>query len=197
MKKLCMMICVSLLLTACGGGAGTNSGSTGGSGGATAKMEVTVYGKSYSFTPKTGVLTLSQTGAMGDKESYGEYGISFGSMELKVAEDNRKPLTATEDVRLFFKVARRRGTDRKMPVEAETFPGNGSWPHLNDASVTTFDGNREIESWGHEAPNNQRQGDIKITKVEGDMATGEVDLKFGDKISIKGPFTVKVLPPSY
>lgn len=196
MKKLLLLICAGLLFTACGG-AGTNSTSTGGSTSAPAKMEVTVYGKSYTFAPKTGVLTLSQTGAMGDKESYGEYGISFGSMELKTPEDNRKPLTAAEEVRLFFKVARRRGTDRKMPVEVETFPGNGSWPHLNDASVTTFDGNREIESWGHEAPSNQHKGEIKITKIEGDTATGEVDLKFGDKISIKGPFTVKVLPPTY
>jgi hypothetical protein len=185
MKKLLVMILASLLLAACGG-AGTGSGSKSGP----QKIELTVYGKTQTFEPKTGMMTVGQTGS---DETYGEYGIHLGNVELKTSEDVNKTLTSTEDVRLSFALARKQGTDRKTPVAVETFPVNGHWPHINDASVKTFDGNRMVESWGHEAPNMDWKGEVKITAVNGDMVSGEVDLKFGDKISIKGPFTVKVL----
>lgn len=194
MKKLCLVICVSLLFTACGG-AGTNSGSAGGSAGsAPAKMEITVYGKTQTFEPKIGMIEISQTGSDGGADTYGEYNVFLGNVEMK-EEIFNKPLTSAEDVRLLFALARKKGTGRKTPMEAETFPVNGQWPLINDAMVKTFDGNRTIDSWGHEAPNNQWKGEVKITAVNGDVATGEADLKFGDKISIKGPFTAKVKPP--
>lgn len=193
MKKTFVTFIACLLLSGCGG-AGSNSNSDVSKPSEPPKMTLTVYGKTQSFEPKTGMLTIGQTGSPDSEDRYAEYGINFGSIPLNSSADVNKPQTSTEDVRLLFAVARKRKTDRNSPVEAETFPANGSWPHLNDAQFKIFDGTRTIESWGHEAPSQDRKGWIKITAVNGDLVSGEVDMSFGDKITVKGPFTVKVQP---
>jgi hypothetical protein len=195
MKSLCLIVCLSILVAVALAGCGKNANSNDTPGAsAPRKVDVTAYGTTKSFEPKGGLVVRSQSGGADDRN--GSYQIMLSNTELASAEDFRKPVSSADAVRVLFLVQRKKKTDKTSPAEVETFAVNGSWPHLDDTQIRTFDGSREVESWEHEAPSQDRKGEVKITAVNGEIVTIEADLKFGDKISIKGTFTAKVLPPS-
>lgn len=192
-RSLLSLICFATTLTIFGCGGSKNSVNSTGTSGAL-KVEVTAYGTTRSFEPKGGLIVRSQSGGVDDRN--GSYQIMLSNTALSTPADFRKPVTAADDVRVLFLVQRKKKTDKTTPAEVESFPANGSWPHLDDTQIRIFDGTREVESWEHEAPSQDRKGEVKIIAVNGETVTVEADLKFGDKLSIKGTFTAKVLPPN-
>lgn len=197
MKTLCLIACLALAVAVAVSGCSksANSNEPGGAGGnGPRKMEVTAYGGAKSFEPKGGLIVRSQSGGVNDRN--GSYQIMLSNTEIATPADFRKSLSAADAVRVLFLVQRKKGTDKTSPIEVETFKIGGSWPHVDDTQIRTFDGSREVESWEHEAPPQDRKGEVKITAINGDTVTVEADMKFGEKMSIKGTFTAKVLPPT-
>lgn len=195
MRSLALIVgfCLALAVGLSGCGKPVNTNDAGGSP-APPKAELNTYGKTRSFEPKPGLIYRSEEGGVDNRN--GTFQIMLSNSALNTPDDFRKAAAGADDVRILIVAQRKKGTDKATAPAVESFPANGSWPHIDDAQFRIFEGGREMESWGHEAPSQDRKGEVKITAVNGDTVTLQIDLKYGDKISLKGTFTAKVLPPA-
>jgi hypothetical protein len=101
-----------------------------------------------------------------------------------------KTLSSEDQLRVVFSLVGDQGTTDKSPLKAGTYSAKADkFMKVEDVAVVSRQGSADNKVW---LERSALTGDAKVNSVSGDRITGEVDLTSG-AISIKGPFTAKIL----
>jgi hypothetical protein len=189
LKRLLIVIFVSLLLTACGA-AGLGTGA--------AKLDVKVGGKDSTLNVKSGAVSygnvISTSPGKPNIQTFA-HTIYIANYELDTTTLAwmRKPLTAPDQMRVDLQLTGEEGTKDDSPFKVGTYSAKADkFNGVRFVRVNAFADGKQTEtdfdtSFSHEKVN----GEVKITSVTADTLSGEVNLTEGDK-SIKGTFTAKL-----
>jgi len=114
------------------------------------------------------------------------YDLDGGNFALTL----NKPLTADDQVRVVFSLVGDQGGNDKTAVKAGTYSAKADkFMKVEDVAIVSRKAGTDNTGW---LDRSTLTGDAKVTSVSGDTISGEVDLTSG-AMSIKGPFTAKVL----
>lgn len=195
MKKLCLMICVSLLFTACGGsGAGTNTSAVP----EEPKLTYTLNGKSGPVDPKAGYYATSTIATLIEVNGKSEPGkiprYTFYFANFKLDKNNIfNSMTSPEQVRVLFTLEGLPGGDENTPLKAGTYPAKappGALNYDNHATaIFVVENGKEKDYRAERVKYGNTIGEVKITSVEGDKVTGEIDINVDNQMALKGSFT--------
>ena len=140
------------------------------------------YAVTKSFTDTSNKITMSSAYRV-DAANYDLDAANF-AMTLD------KPLTADDQVRVDFSLIGEQGTNEKTALKAGTYSAKADkFMKVETVGITSRKGGADNKVWFDRST---LTGDAKVTSVSGDTITGEVDLSSGE-MSIKGPFTAKIL----
>lgn len=193
MRKILLIICVGLFLTACGGGGGTNSASNGTgtapkTESAPTKFMAKVGEKEYSFDIKDAVIwngSLPYFGEDGKQMKQGEHNIILGSYDFE-GEPGRT--VKAGQTKVVVKLSGEIGTEEAPNLKVGTYStGKNGAMTVSSNNILIFDGSKEVqnyETYGF-------SGEVKIISVEGDSVKGEIDIKTAKQLC-KGTFTAKI-----
>jgi hypothetical protein len=114
-------------------------------------------------------------------------------MDTTSALTMRKPLTATDQMRVELQLTGEDGTKTDSPFKLGTYSAKADkFNHVRSIRVATFaDGKETITTFDTMGLTPKADGEVKLTAVSADSISGEVNLTDGDK-SIKGTFTAKL-----
>jgi len=194
MKNLLIILCVSFLLTACGG-AGTNSTTNGTSSKtdtSSTKFTAKVDDKDYSFDIKDGLVTNGSLPHMdkdGKQMKQGEHYIILGSYNFE-----GEPGRTLKDgqIKAVIRLNGELGTEDAPKLKAGTYSGGKIAPMtIADFSIVVFQDGKEVQNYSAKFPAVEHIGEVKITSVEGDTVKGEANITAGGKWTVKGAFTAK------
>jgi hypothetical protein len=194
MKKIFLILALSLFFTGCGAGAG---------GGVTAsapKLDVKVGGKSVTLDVKSGMVDMSEMVATAPgkpdlKTFLHKIYVANFEMDTSGVAWMNKPLTAPEQVRVQIDLLGEAGTTKESPFKVGTYPAQADKTSgVRSVTILTFDGAKQADARFNSLmgyADKKAAGEVRITAVTADTVSGEVDLTEGDK-SIKGNFTAKL-----
>ena len=213
-RTLGLVIVAASLLTACGA-AGTSTGpNTGINSGTTSSkpaFEIKIDGKDvpmeiksawqagndYSeFSGPGGKVTLT-TGLQEFALRNYEYDPKKNYGVIKMSNEK---LTAPGQILVSFALWDEKGTtDRKTPLKPATYTSDHKDSmSLSNLQVYIFgEGKDQLEGLSFSGGTSNK-GEVKITSVTGDTATGEIDVNGqsnGKEFSVKGKFTAKIYRP--
>lgn len=204
--KYTVLFLIALFLMACSGGTTNNSSSTASNGGTATKpqtsasedkIEMTLDGKTSTLNLKQGAILVMQQNSTGP-DSMTQFQMHIATFEISKTDEAIRPLTTDGETRIMLEVYGKRGTTRDTPLAKETFPANvagstNDYASFGSVSITTFADGKEVKKTPIDFLNLKRNGEIKFTEVNGDVVKATVDLTIGDKLTLKGNFTVKVM----
>ncbi|MBX7174674.1 MAG: hypothetical protein K1X72_27105 [Pyrinomonadaceae bacterium] len=187
MKKLILILSLTLFFTACGGL------------GFTVKYD----GQQIPFEAKSSWITSQGANFGGkfegekDKHALRWLALRNFDYEVKSPYDTEGNPTADGQVKLFFSLHEDSGTNPQTPIKVSTFSGGNDGPmSLEFVNVHIFR-NGKVESFpvSLSGQGNRKDSEVKITSVSDDTVTGEVNInvKAKDKdLIVKGTFTAKI-----
>ncbi len=191
MKKVFIAVFATLCLTACGAAGG---------GASAPKLNVKVGGKDLTWNVKSGAVYRSDMvstapGKPDIKTSAHTIYVANYDMDTTGVAWMRKPLTAPDQVRVDIQLRGEGGTTKDSPFKVGTYSAQADKVNgVYLAKIITFADGKQMETsfnslmgYGDKHAN----GEVKITSVNADTISGEVNLTEGDK-SIKGTFIAKL-----
>ena len=100
------------------------------------------------------------------------------------------PMPADDSIRVMFSLVGEEGTKENSPLKAGTYSAKADkYMKVETVGIVTRKGGTEIKNWFDRSTLN---GEVKVTSVSGDSASGDIDVTAGDS-TIKGSFTAKIL----
>ena len=100
------------------------------------------------------------------------------------------PMPGDDSVRVMFSLVGEEGSKETSPLKAGTYSAKAEkYMKVETVGVVTRKGGTDIKNWFDRSTLN---GEVKITSVSGDSASGEIDVTAGQN-TIKGSFTAKIL----
>ncbi|MDX6306590.1 MAG: hypothetical protein QOI77_3559 [Blastocatellia bacterium] len=134
------------------------------------------------FTDTSGKITT----AASYRVYVANYDLDAGNFALTLD----KPLSSEDQARVVFSLVGDQGTTDKSPLKTGTYSAKADkFMKVEDVAVVSRKGSADDKVW---LERSALTGEAKVNSVSGDTITGEVDLTSG-AISIKGPFTAKIL----
>jgi hypothetical protein len=101
-----------------------------------------------------------------------------------------KPLTADDQVRVFFSLIGDEGTNDKSTLKVATYSAKAEkYGKAESAGIVARKNGADVKSW---LDRSMLTGEVKVTSATADEINGDVNLSSGDT-SIKGSFTAKIL----
>src|SRR4030081_1311867 len=179
------LIALAVSLAACGKGAGGNS----------RQLKAPVTGDKVMPVKSGYAFAVTKTftdtsGKISTAPSYRVYAANYDLDGGNFALTLNKPLTADDQVRVVFSLVGDQGGNEKTAAKAGTYSAKADkFMKVEDVAIVARKAGTDNTGWFDRST---LTGDAKVTSVSGDTITGEVDLSSG-AISIKGPFTAKIL----
>jgi hypothetical protein len=100
------------------------------------------------------------------------------------------PMPADDSIRVMFSLVGEEGTKENSPLKAGTYSAKADkYMKVETVGIVTRKNGTEIKNWFDRAALN---GEVKVTSVSGDSASGDIDVTAGDN-TVKGSFTAKIL----
>jgi hypothetical protein len=100
------------------------------------------------------------------------------------------PMPAEDSIRVMFSLVGEEGTKENSPLKAGTYSAKADkYMKVETVGIVTRKNGSEIKNWFDRSTLN---GEVKVTSVSGDLASGDIDVTAGDN-TIKGAFTAKIL----
>lgn len=100
------------------------------------------------------------------------------------------PMPADDSIRVMFSLVGEEGTKENSPLKAGTYSAKADkYMKVETVGIVTRKSGTDIKNWFDRSTLN---GEVKVTSVSGDSASGEIDVTAGQN-TIKGSFTAKVL----
>jgi len=100
------------------------------------------------------------------------------------------PMPGDDSIRVMFSLVGEEGTKENSPLKAGTYSAKADkYMKVETVGIVTRKGGNEIKNWFDRSTLN---GEVKLTSVSGDSASGEIDVTSGAG-AIKGSFTAKIL----
>jgi hypothetical protein len=122
--------------------------------------------------------------------TYNVYAANYELDSANFGMGLNKPLTADDQVRVMLNLVGDEGTKEDAPLKAGTYSAKAEkYMKVETVGTVTRKGGTETKNW---LDRSSLTGEVKITSVSGDTASGEIDVTAGDS-SIKGSFSAKIL----
>jgi hypothetical protein len=100
------------------------------------------------------------------------------------------PMPADDSTRVMFSLVGEEGTQENSPLKAGTYSAKADkFMKVETVGIVTRKNGTEIKNWFDRST---LSGEVKVTSVSGDSASGDIDVTAGDSV-IKGSFTAKIL----
>jgi len=100
------------------------------------------------------------------------------------------PMPSDDSIRVMFSLVGEEGTKENSPLKAGTYSAKADkYMKVEAVGIVTRKNGTEIKNWFDRSTLN---GEVKVTSVSGDSASGDIDVNAGDN-TIKGSFTAKIL----
>jgi hypothetical protein len=197
MRKFWLLLCASLLLTACGAGTGTDSGGKNTGSTSSQKLELKAGGKNSVLDVKSGVIQTTSQDSSDPSYKAAVYGFTLANYDLKQSSELAKTLSKPEETRVYFKLFGDPGSDMNTPIKVGTYRADvKEFPKYNPTSLAIIgyaDGKQTV-AMSQDSPAIETKGEVKITSVEGDTVNGEINITTGSSMAAKGNFTAKIKP---
>lgn len=188
MKKLILILCAALIISACG---------------SKSNVLVKYDGKEIPFETKSTWFTSQGANFggkfEGEKDKHALRWLTLRNFDYQVpsATDTGGNPTTDGQVKLFFSLHEDSGTNPQTPIKPSTFSGGNDGPmSLEFVNVHIFkDGKVETYPVSLSGQANRKDSEVKITAVTDETVSGEINInvKAKDKeLIIKGPFTAKI-----
>jgi len=140
------------------------------------------YAVTKTFTDITGKMTTAAT-----------YNVQAADYDLdgsNFAMTLDKPMTSDDQMRVLFSLVGEEGTKEASPLKAGTYSAKADkYMKVETVGIVTRKGGTEVKNWFDRSTLN---GQVKITSVSDDSASGDIDVTAGDS-TVKGSFTAKIL----
>lgn len=134
------------------------------------------------FTDTTGKMTTAVV-----------YNIHVANYDLdggRFGASLNNPVPTDESIRVMFSLVGEEGTKENSPLKAGTYSAKADkYMKVETVGIVTRKNSTEIKNWFDRSTLN---GEVKVTSVSGDSASGDIDVTAGDN-TIKGSFTAKIL----
>jgi len=99
-------------------------------------------------------------------------------------------MPADDSIRVMFSLVGEQGTKENSPLKAGTYSAKADkYMKVEAVGIVTRKNGTEVKNWFDRSTLN---GEVKVTSVSGDTASGDIDVTAGDN-TIKGSFTAKIL----
>jgi hypothetical protein len=100
------------------------------------------------------------------------------------------PMPADDSIRVMFSLVGEEGTKENSPLKTGTYSAKADkYMKVETVGIVTRKGGTDIKNWFDRSTLN---GEVRITSVSGDSASGEIDVTAGQN-AVKGSFTAKIL----
>ena len=100
------------------------------------------------------------------------------------------PMPADDSIRVMFSLVGEEGTKENSPLKTGTYSAKADkYMKVEAVGIVTRKNGTEVKNWFDRSTLN---GQVRVTSVSGDTASGDVDVMAGDN-TIKGSFTAKIL----
>ena len=100
------------------------------------------------------------------------------------------PMPADDSIRVMFSLVGEEGTKENSPLKAGMYSAKADkYMKVETVGIVTRKNGTEIKNWFDRGALN---GEVKVTSVSGDSASGDIDVTAGDN-TVKGSFTAKIL----
>ena len=134
------------------------------------------------FTDTTGKMTTAVV-----------YNIHVANYDLdggRFGASLNNPMPADDSIRVMFSLVGAEGTKENSALKAGTYSAKADkYMKVETVGIVTRKNGSEIKNWFDRSTLN---GEVKVTSVSGDSASGDIDVTAGDN-TIKGSFTAKIL----
>lgn len=182
MKAALIVILAACQMAACGSASGPP------------KFDITLDGKTTTLELKDGVI-LTSKGHAGDDQVWQEVTVNLATYPLAKMDDIGRSMDAPGEAVVQLALINKQGTNTDSPMEKVEFPSfdpDNKAAHFGTTYLKmNIDGKQKTKN-PIDFQGVKWEGSVKFTEVSGDTVKGNVDLKYGDKIAIKGSFTAKV-----
>ncbi|HEV8589486.1 MAG TPA: hypothetical protein VGQ72_11470 [Pyrinomonadaceae bacterium] len=130
------------------------------------------------------------TGKMSTAVVYNLHAANYDLDAGRFGASLNNPLPSDDSVRVMFSLVGEEGTKEASPLKAGTYSAKADkYMKVETVGIVTRKGGTEIKNWLDRSTLN---GQVKITSVSDDSASGDIDVTAGDS-TIKGSFTAKIL----
>lgn len=180
-----LLVTLAFALFGCGKGGGANSLHV--KSPAAGDKDVAIksaysFAVTKSFTDVTNKITTAP--------SYQVFSANYDLDSATFAMSLGKPLTSDDQVRVEFSLVGDQGGNEKTPLKEGTYSAKADkFMKVESVGIVTRKGGADNKQW---LDRSSLTGEVKISSVSGDTASGEIDVTAGDT-SIKGSFTAKIL----
>lgn len=134
------------------------------------------------FTDTTGKITTAVV-----------YNVHAANYELdggRFGASLNNPMPADDSIRVMFSLVGEEGTKENSPLKTGTYSAKADkYMKVETVGIVTKKNGTEIKNWFDRST---LKGEVKVTSVSGDSASGDIDVTAGDN-TIKGSFTAKIL----
>lgn len=197
-KAILIAVCVSLLLTACGGaGIGTSSAP----GKLSFKFKMMGNDVTKELTVKQGSVFVNDIiPKQGSAVRLMDYFVNLANYDFDPKKASEAYPKKDGDILIVIQVLGDKDATEKTPIKAGDYPASQAADGENvfgkawHMQVRYFEEGRIKESYIDASyPKGTRRGSVKINPISGDAFSGEVDIS-DDNGSLKGTFTGKLEP---
>jgi hypothetical protein len=138
-------------------------------------------------------VTKSFTDTSNNITTAGVYNIHAANYDLdsgRFGASLNNPMPADDSIRVMFSLVGEEGTKENSPLKAGTYSAKADkFMKVEAVGIVTRKNGAEVKNWFDRSTLN---GEVKITSVAGDTASGDIDVTAGEN-TIKGSFTAKLL----
>lgn len=188
MKRILLLICASIVFSACG------SRST---------IEIKSEGKEIPFIERSSYATVQKaifSGADVTDPNHALRWITIRNYDFEASktDPNSDKLTAPEQVKIFLSLHDNAGTSTETPLKPASYKGAKSVGPMSFELINVYVFRDGKEQRLYMYPSQQADPttcEVKITSVDGDKVTGEINAsgkQDGKEFLVKGPFTAKI-----
>jgi len=139
------------------------------------------YGVVKTFTDVNGKMTTASTYNF----YVANYDLDAGNFGMTL----EKPMPSDDSVRVVFSLVGAEGA-KDTPPETGTYSAKADkYMKVESVGIIARKNGADIKTWFDRG---KLSGEVKVTSVSGDSASGDIDVTAGDN-TIKGSFTAKIL----
>lgn len=202
MNKVIFVFIMGIFAAACGGNAASNSAAASRpAASAVSAIEVKVKDKTTKLEAKSSVLysddwTINMPDGKAVPTAVREIVIANYDLDTSFGKStSSKKLTSPEQMRIVIGLEDKANVKKDQPISTGEYgPKMDEFSKILNIQIYTFADGGEVKTT-ISGGNSDNKGSIKITGINGDSVTGEIDLSNTDN-SIKGSFLAKIWKPA-
>ena len=193
MRRLALAIFAGLFLIACSGRIGVKP-SIVSEKPTIGRIDVKANGKDSVLDLKSGLMRVTERKSADPGYNYAEYNFTLGNFDLTDNKALERALNAGTAEIVFFELLGPTGSDKDTLLTTGTYSTEASTiPKFENLSLAIFTFVNGKQTWtaSKTSPAFDTHGEVKITAIQGDTVTGEINIATGSTLAARGTFVAR------